>query len=114
VQAAALVTGVSLTTTPSPVPQDQTFSITLLLAKTGEAAASVLDASVTGPSLTCATPPALPAAGIPASESLTWTDCGPYPNPRQVRMQGSATWVDGNQPLVQHTAGPVQGTIVVQ
>jgi hypothetical protein len=113
VQVAAGVNVASFTTTPSPVLQDASFSVTVLLQRTGQASADVLTASLTGPGLSC-TPPRLPVVGMGTSEPLTWTACAPYGSPRNVPVQVTVGWIDENRPTVQNTTGPVSGAINIQ
>ncbi len=112
VQVAAVVTAGLLSSTPAPVPVDATFSITLLLSKTGEARATVNAASLTGPGIRC-TDPLLPVTDIPGSLAVTWTACDAFPNARQVPIQATVTWVDQNDPGREWTTAPVNGIIDV-
>ncbi|MGA8892046.1 MAG: hypothetical protein WB493_10785, partial [Anaeromyxobacteraceae bacterium] len=113
VQVAAGVNVAGFTVTPSPVPQGASFSVTVLLERTGQASADVLTASLTGPGLAC-TPPRLPVVGMGTAEPLTWTACAPYPSPSTVPIQVTVGWIDENRPGVQNTTGPVSGAIDVQ
>ena len=113
VQAAAVVTADVLSTTPGPVPVDTTFSITLLLSKTGEAPATVNAVSLTGPGIRCSAP-VLPITDIPGSLAVTWTACDAFPNARVVPIQATATWVDQNDPGNPRTTDPATGTVDVQ
>jgi len=113
VQAAPAVAIASIVTTPLLVVQNQPFSVTLVLAKTGEAGADVVAAALTGPGLDC-TPPSLPVANVADGASLIWTACAPYGSPRNVPIQVSVDWVDENRPALQNTTGPVSGAIDVQ
>jgi hypothetical protein len=113
VQSAPAVAIASISTTPLLVVRDQPFSVTVVLAKTGEAAADVVAASLTGPGLAC-TPPPLPVANVADGASLTWTACAPYASPRNVPIEVSVGWVDENRPALPNTAGPVSGAIDVQ
>jgi hypothetical protein len=114
VQIAASVAPVSLTTSPGVVPLNSTFSITLLLSWTGEAAASVVDASLVGPgNLRCTAPP-LPVPAIAATEAITWTACEGFPSARDVPIQATVTWIDVNDPTQQRTTVPMAGNIIVQ
>jgi hypothetical protein len=113
VQAAAVVTMAGFTVTPSPVPQDVSFSVTVLLERTGEAPADVLTASLSGPGLAC-TPPGLPVLGMGTSAPLTWTACAPYGSPRNVPIQVTVGWIDENWPANPRTTGPVSGAIDIQ
>jgi hypothetical protein len=113
VQSAAVVTPVSLTTSPAVIPPDSTFSITLVLSKTGEAPASVVDASLSGPGIRC-TPPTLPVSPALATEAITWTACDSFPNAREVPIQATVTWVDDNDPTRLQTTTPMDGNVSVQ
>jgi hypothetical protein len=111
VQAAAVVTAANLVTAPAPVPVATPFSVTLTLTRTGEAAATVTGASLTGSGVVC-TPPTLPAS-VPLSLVLTWTGCGGLPIAGQVPIAATVTWVDDNDPGRALTTAPVNGIIDV-
>jgi hypothetical protein len=108
-----VVTAVSLTTSPAPVPVGSTFSITLVLSKTGEAPASVTGASLSGPGIKCTAPP-VPVLAIPATQDITWTTCDGFANARDVPIEATVTWTDDNDPTRPQTTAPMAGNVSVQ
>ncbi len=111
VQTPASVTAISLATDPAPVPVDIGFSVTLLLSKTGEAPASVVQTSLAGASCTV---PAAPVALVLPVQAITWTGCNPVAVPGSLPMEATVRWVDGNDPTVVQAPVTLPGTIVVQ
>ena len=108
VQTPALVTADGLVTTPRTLRVFQPFSVTLSLAKSGEAGATVTGVSLAG--IDC-TPPAFPVADVGTSESLTWTACVPLVTNDVVSVLATVTWVDMNAPGVPVTNAPFGATI---
>ena len=110
VQTPALVTTTGLVASPSTLGAGQAFTVTLALAKTGLAAASMTAAALTG--TTCTTPPALPVSAAGATLNLTWSGCTAPATPQTLILGASATWVDANTgaPL---TAGPASAAVPV-
>ncbi len=110
VQVPAAVTATSLATDPAIVPVDIGFSVTLLLSKTGEAPANVVEVSLTG---AACIPPAVPIVGILPVQAITWT-CNPIALPGSGAMQATVRWLDGNDPTVVQAPVSLSGTIVAQ
>jgi hypothetical protein len=110
VETPALVTATGLGASPSTLRAGQPFTVTLTLARTGGAAASVTAAVLTG--TTCTTPPAVPVNAVGSGSSLTWSGCTAPATPQTLTLGGSATWVDSNAgtPL---TAGPATAAVPV-
>jgi hypothetical protein len=110
VETPALVTATGLGASPSTLGAGQQFTVTLTLARTGGAAASVTAAVLTG--TTCTTPPSVPVNAVGSGLSLTWSGCTAPATPQTLTLGGSATWVDSNTgtPL---TAGPAAAAVPV-
>jgi hypothetical protein len=110
VQSPASVTTTGLSASPSTPSAGKTFTVTLALARTGGAAASLTAALLTG--TTCTTPPTVPVNAVSAAPSLTWSGCTAPATPQTLILGGSATWVDANTgtPL---TAGPATAAVPV-
>jgi hypothetical protein len=113
VQTPATVTVVQLVSAPRTVRLGATYALTLTLAKGGQAGASVIGASLTGPGVLC-TPPVLPVARVGATEDLVWTACEPLGLPDPVPVVATVTWVDSNVPGSPVTTAPFDGTIQVR
>ena len=112
VETPAEVTATGLAATPETVVVGQPVSVTLGLGKTGAAAASVTDATLTG--ITCSTPPVLPVAVSGPTNTLTWSGCAAPSTPQTLTLGASATWVDVNVPLTPRTTNAVLATVGVQ
>ena len=110
VQTPALLTTTALSASPPTLGVGQTFTVTLTLASTGEAAASVMGAALTG--ITCTTPPTVPVVVVGTAPSLTWSGCTAPATPQTLTLGGSATWVDANTGT-QLTAGPATAAVPV-
>lgn len=95
VQTPAVVTAVDLVTTPRTLRVSTSFSVTLSLARSGAAGATVTGVSLSG--VNC-TPPAFPVADIGTAENLTWTACAPLVTTDVVLVAATVTWVDVNAP----------------
>jgi predicted RecA/RadA family phage recombinase len=92
VQTPATVTAVSLVPSASIVDIGQVFTVTLNLAKSGDAPANVTGARISGVGIACATQPG-PVSGIASTQALTWTGCTATVSGI---LSASATWVDVN------------------
>jgi hypothetical protein len=113
VQTPATVTVVQLVTTPRTVRLGATYTVTLTLAKGGQAGASVIAASLTGTGVVC-TSPVLPVPSVAATEDLVWTACEPLGLPDLIPVVATVTWVDSNVPLSSVITAPFNGTIQVR